>query len=104
MVTVNCNIAPDYFLDQMDMAEVDACIKAYIKNFQNAWEQTRAICFFVASSQSVKELQITKLMPFPWDEKEISNEGEAEKLTYEDIKQLKIRSEEIKAKLFSKIT
>ncbi len=90
-------IDPVYFLDEMRMFEVDNLIRAYNAKYMEAWEQTREICYFIASSQSLKKLKRSEVMPFSWDgENKATN---TEVLTKEDRERLLKKAAEVKDKI-----
>ena len=68
---VNCHVDPSYFLEEMTMHEVDACLAEHFINYRNTWEQVRLNCYFVASSVSTKKLKITEIIPFSWDKEQV---------------------------------
>ena len=69
----------------MENYEIKAIIDQYESDFKDKWESTRLVMHSIYQSQATKELKITQILNFPWDDfdAEISN-----KPTEEDKKRL----------------
>ena len=89
MIVVECGISPDYFLDEMQWYEIDACLKGLYNKNKTSWEQTRMISYIIAQVNSTKHLKPTDILSFNWDKTEESKETA---MTDNDIKRLKEKS------------
>ena len=63
LIVLEAGIAPDYFLDRMQMYEV----KAVLENLQHK-NKARMISYIIAQTNSTKQLSPTDIMKFDWDE------------------------------------
>ena len=67
-------LSPEYVLDKMRFYEIDPLIQDIYKKNKEKWEMARFIAYIMAQTQSTKEIQMTKLLSFPWEEKEREEE------------------------------
>ena len=63
LIVLEAGIAPDYFLDSMQMYEVKAVLENLQYKNKTSWEQAR-----IAQTNSTKQLSPTDIMKFDWDE------------------------------------
>ena len=78
-----CSI--DYFFDKMQMYELNTILSSLNKSIKHAWEQTRMISYIIAQCNSSKQLKVTDIMKFDWD-----NEVKEDSLiTQKDVAKLK---------------
>lgn len=63
------------------------------------WEQTRWLMYVVAQVNSRKQLKLTDILKFPWEEASIIKDTS---ISNEDIKRLKEKAEQIRKDLFNK--
>ena len=97
---MQCGVQPDYVLDKMKFYEIDCLIENLWMKNKEAWEQTRVQAYITAQTQSTKELNIKKLMSFPWDREEVNDEKGDSK---EDIKAMMEEVNKYTEKLNNKI-
>lgn len=102
-LVIELGISPKYFLEEMDIFEIQTLFKyAYLKH-KEEWEQTRMLAYIQAQLKSKKKLKIDDLMTFPWDEKTTSN-GVKKEITKEDMERLQERIKHIQHGRFSNKT
>lgn len=76
----------EYFLDKMEMYELDVMLECLDNSVKQSWEQTRYQCHSTIQSQSSKRIEPTDVLQFAWDKKNdkkntsVSNE-DRERLT-----------------------
>lgn len=51
----------------MQWYEIETLIENRWRKDRESWERTRMEAYYTAQTQSTKELDPKKLMPFPWD-------------------------------------
>lgn len=68
LIVLEAGIAPDYFLDSMQMYEVKAVLENLQHKNKTGWEQARMISYIIAQTNSTKQLSPTDIMKFDWDE------------------------------------
>lgn len=68
LIVLEAGIAPDYFLDSMQMYEVKAVLENLQYKNKTSWEQARMISYIIAQTNSTKQLSPTDIMKFDWDE------------------------------------
>ncbi len=68
LLIAEAGIAPDYFLDRMQMYEVKAVLENLQHKNKTGWEQARMISYIIAQTNSTKQLSPTDIMKFDWDE------------------------------------
>ena len=61
-------------MDKMQFYEIDSLIQDIYKKNKEKWEMTRFIAYVMAQTQTTEKLQLTKFLPFPWDDKETEEE------------------------------
>jgi hypothetical protein len=67
IVVVECGISPEYFLDEMQMYEIDACLAQSFRRHKQAWEIGRFNAYMIYCANSKNRKQITDFMPLPWE-------------------------------------
>lgn len=86
-MVIEAGVNPEYFLDKMKPYEIETLLKGlHLKN-RESWEQTRFICYTVAQGNSSKQLKLTDIFKFSWDERQTS-------ISADDKERLKRKSEE----------
>ena len=96
---IKLGISPDYFWKMQDY-ELEVLIDNYFMKSQEEWEMCRNLYYAIVQTQSTKELNIKKLMSFPWDREEINDEKGDSK---EDIKAMMEEVNKYTEKLNNKI-
>lgn len=92
-------ISPDYFWKMQDY-ELEVLMDNYFMKSQEEWEMCRNLYYAIVQTQSTKELNIKKLMSFPWDREEVNDEKGDSK---EDIKAMMEEVNKYTEKLNNKI-
>ena len=59
LIVLEAGIAPDYFLDRMQMYEVKAVLENLQHKNKTGWEQARMISYIIAQTNSTKQLSPT---------------------------------------------
>lgn len=90
VIVVVCGISPSYFLDEMQMYEIDACLDGMSMCYKQDWEQCRMITYMIAQTNSTKKLKPSDIISFPWD-KEDDTEHDTF-ISNDDIERLKDKS------------
>ena len=90
VIVVVCGISPSYFLDEMQMYEIDACLDGMSMCYKQDWEQCRMITYMIAQTNSTKKLKPSDIMSFAWD-KEDDTEHDTF-ISNDDIERLKEKS------------
>lgn len=83
------NIDPEYFMDKMQMYELSPILRSFHKRNKESWEQSRFIAYVVAQTNSTKQLSLTDIMKFDWDESKKENT-----ISTEDIDRLKEKAQQ----------
>lgn len=78
-------VSTEYFLDRMQMYEVNIYVEDIPYLDRNSWEQCRTRMYGLSQMFSKKELKPTDLLKFKWDEAEENNKTG---ISDEDIKRL----------------
>jgi hypothetical protein len=91
MMVYDCHIPPSYFLDEMQMYEVEPLIDKYNQDYRDRWEQTRFIAYVQASCAGAKISKPSDLIKFAWDEEKQKKPGRADidKLKFEMMRSLR---------------
>lgn len=55
-------------MDQMEMYEVKAVMEYEYYAYKENWEQARLISYLIAQTNSTKQLKVTDILKFKWDE------------------------------------
>lgn len=87
VIVVVCGISPSYFLDEMQMYEIDACLDGISMKYRPNWEQCRMVSYMIAQVNSTKQLKPTDIMKFEWDNTDIADHSNTT-ITDEDIMRL----------------
>ena len=90
LIVLEAGIAPDYFLDSMQMYEVKAVLENLQYKNKTSWEQARMIAYVIAQCNSTKKLKPTDIMQFSWDD---DTTGETS-ISNEDIKRLREKAKQ----------
>ena len=90
---LKCNIPVDYVMDRMEMYEIELFMNQLHLVYQESWEQARFLSYMIANNNPFrkKELPITDIMKFSWDDKE--NNGGKE-LDEKELNALKDRAKQ----------
>ena len=80
--------------------ELEVLMDNYFMKSQEEWEMCRNLYYAIVQTQSTKELNIKKLMSFPWDREEVNDEKGDSK---EDIKAMMEEVNKYTEKLNNKI-
>ena len=70
-------------MDQMEMYEVKAVMEYEYYANKEGWEQARLISYLIAQTNSTKQMKVTDILKFPWD-----NEADTS-ISNEDVDRLK---------------
>lgn len=81
----------------MEFYERDYLMENLWMKDKESWEQTRAVGFITAQSQSSKKLDMHKIMPFPWDE-EYDNEEVSEEERKSILQEMKEMEKQLNKK------
>lgn len=57
-------------MDQMEMYEVKAVMEYEYYAYKENWEQARLVAYLIAQTNSTKQLKVTDILKFRWDEDE----------------------------------
>jgi hypothetical protein len=66
-VVVQGGIAPEYFLDHMDLWEAAAVLEASTENYRTTWEQTRYLAYVTLKAAGSKLGSPQELLAFTWE-------------------------------------
>lgn len=91
-----CSI--EYFFDKMQMYELNTILSSLNKSIKNDWEQTRMIAYIIAQCNSSKQLKVTDILKFDWD----NEHKEDTTITQEDVARLKAKATSIAKTLNTK--
>lgn len=58
-----------YFMDKMQMYELQPILSNLYRKNKDSWEQTRLIGYILAQSNSTKTIKQEDILKFAWDEK-----------------------------------
>lgn len=85
-----------YFMDELELYEVNDIIECLPYLDKNEWERNRGIMYSVFQSQCTKQLKPSDIIKFPWD----TVEGDTS-ISNDEIERLKNKSKLIKEKHFN---
>lgn len=91
ILVMQLHYPPQYVLDQMQMYEAQVAMKYGYYAYKDIWEAGRLNAYMTAQVNSTRRLDMTEMLPFPWEEKE---EEKSDNITKEDIERLKKQAEE----------
>nr|WP_254009196.1 hypothetical protein [Bacteroides ovatus] len=83
----------------MQMYELNTILSSLNKSIKNDWEQTRMIAYIIAQCNSSKQLKVTDILKFDWDN---DNHDKQEIITQEDVARLKAKATSIAKTLNTK--
>lgn len=75
----------------MTFGEVETFLTGFNLRNREAWEQTRIIGYIIAQSNSMKKLEQTDILRFPWDEED----KEAVTVTDDEMKRLREKAKQV---------
>ncbi|WP_317258863.1 hypothetical protein [Bacteroides ovatus] len=81
------------------MYELNTILSSLNKSIKNDWEQTRMIAYIIAQCNSSKQLKVTDILKFDWDN---DNHDKQEIITQEDVARLKAKATSIAKTLNTK--
>ena len=81
------------------MYELNTILSSLNKSVKNTWEQTRMIAYIIAQCNSSKQLKVTDILKFDWDN---DNHDKQEIITQEDVARLKAKATSIAKTLNTK--
>lgn len=87
-------VDPGYFLDKMSFIEVRLFLDGLNKRNRDAWEQTRILAYIIAQVNSTKQLDISNVLPLPWDNDKIETK-QHDTVSDDDIKRLRAMAKKI---------
>jgi len=77
-------VQPQYFLDTMEVFELEALLEQYYQQYKDNWEQVRLMCYYTAAPWS-EHLKLTDVLKFNWDDKEVQPSKEERNRAAEDL-------------------
>ena len=87
----------DYFMDELQDWEVYDIYSMLQYADSSSWEQTRWLMYVIAQVNSRKQLKVTDILNFSWDDSKQKNTT----ITDNDIKRLKEQAEMIGKKILN---
>ena len=82
----------EYFLDKMQLYELDIMLNSLRLSYRHDWERTRFNSYIIAQCNSKKKLKPTDIIKFDWDD---SIHKSTKKVSSEDVARLKEKMNKI---------
>lgn len=86
---------PEYFFDEMSFDELQLILNNYQYRFRNEYEMNRLTNYIIAQSNSTKQLKLTDISTFVWDEQQV----EKQVITSETVEMMKEKGNDLIQKL-----
>lgn len=77
----------DYFLDKMQLYELDILLNSLQLTYKQDWERTRFNSYIIAQCNSKKKIKPTDIIKFGWDAETKHNTTKS--VSNEDVERLK---------------
>ena len=91
-ICVSMGVSPSYFMDEMEIFELEAIIKQYENKFKENWHQTRIIAHSIYNYQATKPIEYTDVLKFPWDNQE-EEDIEIDEINLDELRKYAIEME-----------
>jgi len=91
-ICVSMGVSPSYFLDEMEIFELEAIIKQYETQFKENWYHTRIIAHSIYNSQATKQIEYTDVLKFPWDNQQEDN-NETVEINVDELRKYAVEME-----------
>lgn len=86
---------PEYFFDKMSFDELQLILNNYQYRYRNEYEMNRLTNYIIAQSNSTKQLKLTDISTFVWDEQQV----EKQVITTETVEMMKEKGNDLIQKL-----